>query len=105
MAHAKRHCTQALTHMRVRAFFTHTASSLTHSCTQVRDLLDDSISWMTLGQVRRVAPGEALGHLRADLLPPPTLGCPVTPLSAFPGQPVQVKIIMYQCIHIRVSVK
>lgn len=64
---------------------------------KVRDLLDDSISWLTPGQVWRLPASDALLHLRADLLPPTnSCGAPVTPLSAFPGLAVLMASFQYQ---------
>jgi hypothetical protein len=53
-------------------------------------MLDDSISWLAPGQLRRLGLTEAMQHLRADLLPPVTPGAPVTPLTAYAGLPVQL---------------
>lgn len=57
---------------------------------KVRDLLDDEMVWAAPGQLTRVTPAEAMNYLRADLLPPPTSGPPVTPATAFVGAPVQL---------------
>jgi hypothetical protein len=57
---------------------------------QVRDLLDDSLSWLGQGQLRRMSQLEGTQYLRADLLPPATQGTPVTPLTAVAGLPVQL---------------
>ena len=46
--------------------------------------------WAAPGQLARVSPTEAMAHLRADLLPPPSAGPPVLPFTAHAGAAVQL---------------
>ena len=46
--------------------------------------------WAAPGQLARASPTEAMAHLRADLLPPPSAGPPVLPFTAHAGAAVQL---------------